>query len=703
MRGGLASRESSYGGGVRPGGRSYCYSGDGRVGLNEGGGGGGTTGGGVGGGGRGGAVTSSLPSIGSFAGGTSTPRDTPGGVNVNAGRTSQQDHLRSFATAGDGEEVDADAAYGTRTMMRGRGGGGGGEAAVPVTTEEEDEAAMATRAGEAMQSESRLFGGGPALADADVLEDDEDGAISKIMKVRFARQKLDAPPPLPKGKLQDNEKKLLTKLFNKRAGKATSVFDLVTQAADKEKLDLSSLKSMSKKVNDAAKFTMMLRTENSMRLQALENPTSSKRMLSKMERHLEKVDSEADALNLESMSEEERRQERVKSKLVRGVAEKSLLTAEDQKIAVDGVQQQRQEGAVSLDLAIENNRVHSPVFHWRPMERVTLATELPLELFENAEEEVDRHVLLAEAAIRQKDVKSMPTVAEMAAPTGGAEWRTLHGNAQGTVQVGKGVKSAAPALEEGAAGGDSQELDDERGVEAALMEERAKELAKRRRDAALELSRKYDFNVAAAVKKANRYQAEGDNDEAGMKLGGGARPPMSHGLNTMPRPTSDRAAAAKARAQHYNRWFLPAAQLSLDEYNRKKMDYSEKLGGEQSRIQRQLREKQRELEDSLAPLHSARLYKTWLTGNPDVSRMPHYMKKVPVQRERTRAKLNLEKMRDSGNFTDAQTEEGKKRRDAAAAEKENSMNDFMRRRSSYTSDDGEVDPFMMGGGISMKV
>ena len=76
------------------------------------------------------------------------------------------------------------------------------------------------------------------------------------------------------------------------------------------------------------------------------------------------------------------------------------------------------------------------------------------------------------------------------------------------------------------------------------------------------------------------------------------RETLARGRNTMPQPAPD--TAAKRRAQHYSRWFLPTAQLSLDEYTRQHAMHTERMGGEQSRIQRELREKQRDLDQSLA-------------------------------------------------------------------------------------------------------
>ena len=81
-------------------------------------------------------------------------------------------------------------------------------------------------------------------------------------------------------------------------------------------------------------------------------------------------------------------------------------------------------------------------------------------------------------------------------------------------------------------------------------------------------------------------------------IGREERETLARGRNTMPQPIPD--VTAKRRAQHYSRWFLPTAQLSLDEYERQHAMHTERMGGEQSRIQRELREKQRDLDQSLA-------------------------------------------------------------------------------------------------------
>ena len=125
-----------------------------------------------------------------------------------------------------------------------------------------------------------------------------------------------------------------------------------------------------------------------------------------------------------------------------------------------------------------------------------LATELPLELFEDMDEEVDRNVLHAEAAMRQKDIASMPTVAELAAPTGGAEWRNSRFNGLGT-KVGKAVRSGGEREGEGAGAGEGEGGDDQDQMD----EELARELARNRRNQAQEISERYDFNIAQAVQK----------------------------------------------------------------------------------------------------------------------------------------------------------------------------------------------------------
>jgi len=68
----------------------------------------------------------------------------------------------------------------------------------------------------------------------------------------------------------------------------------------------------------------------------------------------------------------------------------------------------------------------------------------------------------------------------------------------------------------------------------------------------------------------------------------------------------------------------------------------EKEGGEHAVIKRELKEKQRELIRELAPLHSSRMYKSYL--NTTGERMPHYMRKIPAG-----SKPNLEQLRTQGS------------------------------------------------------
>jgi hypothetical protein len=159
---------------------------------------------------------------------------------------------------------------------------------------------------------------------------------------------------------------------------------------------------MSRKVNEASSFTKKLREINANRMAAFE--AKPKLMMSDMELKLQEVDDEAERLEAESMSKEERRKAKVESKLVRGVTKKSDLTGNDQLSAVEGVAHARRAGAVNLDLAIEEYRSTSPVFSWRPMARVTLATELPLELFEDEDEELAQANLFAVGRCRLNQV-----------------------------------------------------------------------------------------------------------------------------------------------------------------------------------------------------------------------------------------------------------------------------------------------------------
>lgn len=477
-------------------------------------------------------------------------------------------------------------------------------------------------AGEALQSESRLFKGGAAIPDVEVLEDDDDGAIAKIIKVRCARGKLDAPPPLPKGKLAEGEKKLLTKLFNKKKGNLTSIVDIVQEAAKVP--SLGAFKSLSRKVNEAAMFTNSLRNINKERMERYKSKPQL--MMSDMERKLKEADDEADRLEEEALTVEERRQLRVQNKMVRGVSSKSVLTSDEQKSAVDGVTAARQAGNVNLDLAMDEARVDSPTFQWQPMSRVTLATELPLELFEEEEEEIFHHplVMKKEVSMMMKTVKTMPSKASKVGPTTvdsvyqddrRKETRRMFG-----VQTQKNRLSSPSLL--------SPSEDD-------MDEEYARELARQRRERALDVSQRYDANIKEHLRAAqfgNRPMSQG---------------PMSHSRNTQMRPALD--IASKTRAQHYSKWYLPTSQLSLPEYRRKHADYLERVGGEQSRIQRQLNEKQEKMTHDISSLASSRLYKEWLHGNPDVRRVPHYMRKIPLGVARKR--------RESGDLAEEQSSE----------------------------------------------
>ena len=116
-----------------------------------------------------------------------------------------------------------------------------------------------------------------------------------------------------------------------------------------------------------------------------------------------------------------------------------------------------------------------------------------------------------------------------------------------------------------------------------------------------------------------------------------APPPMFFGRNTM--PTQHPIPGAKQLAGHYSKWYLPAAQLDVSEYTRQQANYAERMGGEHAVIARELREKQSDLIRELAPLHSSRMYKSYLNGTGQ--RMPHYMRKIPAHEVKTGA-LNAE-------------------------------------------------------------
>jgi len=57
-------------------------------------------------------------------------------------------------------------------------------------------------------------------------------------------------------------------------------------------------------------------------------------------------------------------------------------------------------------------------------------------------------------------------------------------------------------------------------------------------------------------------------------------------------------------------------------------------------IKRELKEKQSELIRELAPLHSSRMYKSYL--NTTGERMPHYMRKIPTGSRHELAQLKTQ-------------------------------------------------------------
>ena len=228
-------------------------------------------------------------------------------------------------------------------------------------------------------------------------------------------------------------------------------------------------------------------------------------------------------------------------------------------------------------------------FRWRPATRVTVAVDLPPELFQDDDEMYDEAVLLAGRTLRESAIASTDAAANAAAPAA---------NARDALR--QQVKAAR-----------------RRGEETAMDEETAVRIASDRVVAAAKLSKSYDANVRTARSRA---------DLAKPKTA--PKRPIYTSKTTVPRAKP--SANARRNAEHYGKWFLTPELKARSRYERDKDAYELLVGGESAAIERELRVREVELGRQLEGSFGAKAYKRYVESNHSIGSgsLPGYLKSV---------------------------------------------------------------------------
>ena len=228
-------------------------------------------------------------------------------------------------------------------------------------------------------------------------------------------------------------------------------------------------------------------------------------------------------------------------------------------------------------------------FRWRPATRVTVAVDLPPELFQDDNGNYDEAVLLAGRTLRESAIASTDAAANAAAPAA---------NARDALR--QQVKAAR-----------------RRGEETALDEETAVRIASDRVVAAAKLSKSYDANVRTARSRADL-----------AKLKPAPKRPIYTSKTTVPRAKP--SANARRNAEHYGKWFLTPELKARSRYERDKDAYELLIGGESAAIERELRLREAELGRQLEGSFGAKAYKRYVESNQSIGSgsLPRYLKSV---------------------------------------------------------------------------
>ena len=210
-------------------------------------------------------------------------------------------------------------------------------------------------------------------------------------------------------------------------------------------------------------------------------------------------------------------------------------------------------------------------FRWRPATRVTVAVDLPPELFQDDDENYDEAVLLAGRTLRESAIASTDAAANAAAPAA---------NARDALR--QQVKAAR-----------------RRGEETAMDEETAVRIASDRVVAAAKLSKSYDANVRTARSRADLAKPKP-----------APKRPIYTSKTTVPRAKP--SASARRNAEHYGKWFLTPELKARSRYERDKDAYELLVGGESAAIERELRVREVELGRQLEGSFGAKAYKRYV-------------------------------------------------------------------------------------------
>ena len=228
-------------------------------------------------------------------------------------------------------------------------------------------------------------------------------------------------------------------------------------------------------------------------------------------------------------------------------------------------------------------------FRWRPATRVTVAVDLPPELFQDDDGNYDEAVLLAGRTLRESAIASTDAAANAAAPAA---------NARDALR--QQVKAAR-----------------RRGEETALDEETAVRIASDRVVAAAKLSKSYDANVRTARSRADLAKP---------------KPAPKRPIYTSKTVVSRAKPSANARknAEHYGKWFLTPELKARSRYERDKDAYELLVGGESAAIERELRLREAELGRQLEGSFGAKAYKRYVESNQSIGSgsLPRYLKSV---------------------------------------------------------------------------
>ena len=501
---------------------------------------------------------------------------------------------------------------------------------------------------------SRLFAGGSSLAPDAILREAGPG-VADVLVVRAAREKPDAPPPPDEVRLTPRQRAMLRRAIRRRrsgAGDFAEVVDAATRAERQRRVEEAE-RELQRAKNRARLSAAAGSSTRS--LGAADFQKSDERRRWKLVRDAVQFTAELRALMEARRAAEKDARDDAGSDdgddFARGAGAAAAADDSSSSPRVESPELASLDGGGGAESAGSGAgpdagpdagsdagalaSAASPSFLWQPMTRVSIATDLPLELFEDDDDAYDWHVIAAEEAMRDERVRVDATGAEKAMHGSSTrDTNEKNKDAKAKNKDARGVDPTAPApgtvratvRRRASVDGEFDSFSDAASDATSMDDETARRIAGERRAAAERLARMYDANVADARRRRD-FVAAAAPRRPPMRCGAATSASTSSSFGGGETPRAD--PKARERAAHYGRWYVPSALRDGRRFDAEAAAWREREGGERAKRARELKEREARLAAEIAPLYSTRLYASYLEETLGKGeRAPGYMRGV---------------------------------------------------------------------------